>query len=186
MTFEEFLIKKKIDPAIFKSSQELLFSEFESHFNQMGEKSFDHSKKFWFNKLRRAHHLKEEPKPEKLVETATQKPEINKASDVIVSAQGTSSENSEGKTTYKPRFKAPIAATNDAPPAQSEESSPKPVFKPRFKAGITSVPKEAEKTVVVGEEKKETEITKPAAYKPRFKAAYKPLFKASIIKKNEE
>mgnify|MGYP001410721695 CR=1 FL=1 len=65
MTFEEFLIKKKIDAIQLKAKEQAFFSEFESHFLQMGEKSFDHSKKFWFNKLRRAYHLKEEPKPVK-------------------------------------------------------------------------------------------------------------------------
>ena len=63
MTFEEFLVKKKIDLAQFKTAEPGLFLEFESHYSQMGEKSFDHSKKFLFNKLRRAYHLKEEPKP---------------------------------------------------------------------------------------------------------------------------
>lgn len=64
MTFEEFLIKKKIDPVQLKNTEQALFSEFSSNFNEMGEKSFDHSKKFWFNKLRRANPLKEVPKPE--------------------------------------------------------------------------------------------------------------------------
>ena len=65
MTFEEFLLKKKIYPAQLQLAESALFSEFNSHFNQMGEKSFDHSKKFWFNKLRRLYHLKEEPKAPK-------------------------------------------------------------------------------------------------------------------------
>jgi hypothetical protein len=62
MTFEDFLIKKRIDPVKLKAKEQSFFSEFESHFQQMGEKSFDHSKKFWFNKLRKTYHLKEEIK----------------------------------------------------------------------------------------------------------------------------
>ena len=65
MTFEEFFIKKKIDLVQLKSAEPGLFSEFKSHFELMGEKSFDQVKKFWFNKLRRSYHLKEEPKPAK-------------------------------------------------------------------------------------------------------------------------
>ena len=62
MTFEEFFIKKRIDLTQLSKADPELVSEFKSHFVQMGEKSFDHSKKFWFNKLRKDFHLKEEPK----------------------------------------------------------------------------------------------------------------------------
>ena len=44
--------KKKIDLSAFEGGDYTLFSEFKAHFQQMGEKSFDHSKKFLFNKLR--------------------------------------------------------------------------------------------------------------------------------------
>lgn len=216
MTFEEFLIKKKIDPVQFKSGEKLLFLEFESHFSQMGEKSFDHSKKFLFNKLRRAHPLKEEPKLEKPVELAAQKTETNKAIDVEVSGSAIKPTDSESKTTYKPRFKATVGPTKDEPLVQSEEQTQKPTFKPRFRAGVTSVPKDAENTEeeVVKESEMEVEPTKPSAYIPRFKPsmavkevtseesksseeykedeieqpkpAYKPRFNPSIIKKNKE
>ncbi|SMO59614.1 hypothetical protein SAMN06265350_104132 [Solitalea koreensis] len=53
MTFEEFFAKKKINLQALKKVQPELFDEFKTHFELMGEKSFDHSKKFWFNKLRR-------------------------------------------------------------------------------------------------------------------------------------
>src|ERR1700735_890808 len=66
MTFEEFFKKKRIDLAALEKAEPLLFSEFKTHFGQMGEKSFDHTKKYWFNKLRRQYHLAPEIKPEKV------------------------------------------------------------------------------------------------------------------------
>ncbi len=51
MTFEEFFKKKRIDLAALEQGEAALFSEFKTHFEQMGEKSYDHTKKYWFNKL---------------------------------------------------------------------------------------------------------------------------------------
>jgi hypothetical protein len=62
MTFEEFFKKKRIDLAALQSGEPGLFSEFRKHFEQMGEKSFDHTKKYWFNKLRLQYHLAPELK----------------------------------------------------------------------------------------------------------------------------
>lgn len=66
MTFEEFFNKKRIDLVALKAAEPGLFAEFEKHFTQMGEKSFDHTKKYWFNKLRLQYHLAPEQKPEKM------------------------------------------------------------------------------------------------------------------------
>ena len=65
MTFEEFFKKKRIDLAALEQGEAALFSEFKTHFEQMGEKSFDHTKKYWFNKLRRQFTLAPEVKTEK-------------------------------------------------------------------------------------------------------------------------
>ncbi|HEY8782631.1 MAG TPA: hypothetical protein VIM16_13485 [Mucilaginibacter sp.] len=65
MDFEEFFKKKKIDLAALESAGAGLFSEFKTHYDQMGEKSFDHTKKFLFNKLRRQFPLAPEVKAEK-------------------------------------------------------------------------------------------------------------------------
>ena len=216
MTFEEFLIKKKIDPVQFKMGEKLLFPEFESHFSQMGEKSFDHSKKFLFNKLRRAHPLKEEPKAEKALEPTAQKVEINKLNDEKPSIPENKPTDSELKSGYKPRFKVTAAPAKDESSIQAENQTVKPAFKPRFRAGVTSIPKEEEKIdiTVAAEANKEVEITKPTAFKPRFKPsmaikdvpseessssndskeaeieqpkpAYKPRFNPSTIKKTDK
>jgi len=152
MTFEEFLIKKKIDPVQLKNTEEALFSEFNSHFDQMGEKSFDHSKKFWFNKLRRANPLKEVPKPEPITisspisisDLPVNIPVTNEIKEDVVDGKITAP-----KPAFKPRFKANIIATIQEQPTDPGSSTaaetvktaadtekPKPAYKPRFKAGI--------------------------------------------------
>ncbi|MFY8171272.1 MAG: hypothetical protein ACOVJ4_01390 [Sphingobacteriaceae bacterium] len=52
MTFEEFFAKKKINLDTLKSKDEVLFQELKNHFDQMGYKSFDYTKKYLFNPLR--------------------------------------------------------------------------------------------------------------------------------------
>jgi hypothetical protein len=108
MTFEEFLTKKKIDAIQLKAKEQAFFSEFESHFLQMGEKSFDHSKKFWFNKLRRAYHLKEEPKPVK------EEVKIVEVPASVQEKQETDGINQE-KPAYVPRFKAATTQKTEQP-----------------------------------------------------------------------
>lgn len=126
MTFEEFLIKKKIDAIQLKAKESAFFSEFESHFLQMGEKSFDYSKKFWFNKLRRAYHLKEEPKPVK------EEP----GTPAFVQKQSASHEINQEKPAYIPRFKVNAAQKEDLSTLKTESNSP-PAYVPRFKPSLT-------------------------------------------------
>jgi hypothetical protein len=45
MTFDEFFLKKKIDLDNFKLGKPEIFAEFVSHYEQMSEKSLDHTKK---------------------------------------------------------------------------------------------------------------------------------------------
>src|ERR1700743_760786 len=66
MTFEEFFKKKKISLDALKVAEPALYAEFETHFEQMGEKSFDHTKKYWFNKLRLQYPTPVEQKTEKV------------------------------------------------------------------------------------------------------------------------
>lgn len=119
MTFEEFFAKKKIDLVQLEKADPSLYTEFKSHFSAMGEKSFDHTKKFWFNKLRRLYHLAQIPKAVTQVETA-----------IASQAEPLSSPTIEQKPAFTPRFKSVnISKTETA----SEETSPKPVTKPAFK-----------------------------------------------------
>ena len=173
MTFEEFFIKKKIDLKALQAADGPLFEEFKAHYSAMGEKSFDHSKKFWFNKLRKSFHLAEE-------ETVIAKPIVKQViADTASETSGLAATKPAG---FKPRFKAPPTAIEDEVKATSKkeitdsaESTPDSIptgFKPRFKAGATKAPDAAASTSASEEKTDETtnSAPKPTGFKPRFKA----------------
>lgn len=161
MTFEEFLLKKKIDPVQLKNVEQAFFDEFKSLFIEMGEKSFDHSKKFWFNKLRRANPLLEEVKVE---------PKIEESRNTI-------SEQNIALSS--------LPENGDKIVKQHEEAEkPKPAFKPRFKANIVSPAKQENSenlntSITPEDTKPEAESTIPLAEALEVK----PRFKPSIMKK---
>ncbi|RKF34198.1 hypothetical protein BCY89_11220 [Sphingobacterium siyangense] len=173
MTFEEFFIKKKIDLKALQAADGPLFEEFKAHYSAMGEKSFDHSKKFWFNKLRKSFHLAEE-------ETVIAKPIVKQV--IADTASETSSIHTAKPAGFKPRFKAPptvveneVKATSKKEITDSAESTPDSIptgFKPRFKAGATKAPDAAASTSASEEKTDETtnSAPKPTGFKPRFKA----------------
>jgi hypothetical protein len=82
MTFEEFFIKKKIDLDALHKAEPALYEEFKLHYAEMGPKSFDHTKKYWFNNLRKLYHLKEEPKTEAPAEKKTYTPKFKPPSSM--------------------------------------------------------------------------------------------------------
>jgi hypothetical protein len=147
MTFEEFFKKKRIDLAALEQAEPTLFSEFKIHYDQMGEKSFDHTKKYWFNKLRRQFPLAPEVK--------TEKPHIaNPLAEQTIteSLTETPPPPPSPKLGFVPKFKMgnmpkPAASGNDdkkeeatiAPAAEKtpteqldEKNEAKPAYKPRF------------------------------------------------------
>lgn len=187
MTFEDFFIKKRIDLLQLQEAEPLLYKEFKRHFELMGEKSFDHTKKFWFNRLRKSFHLKEEvsiskplPGPSSTEEHKTIAPE--------------ETHQASKPTGFKPRFKAAKSQESDGDKASEKEekssdertvvpesTSQKPVgFKPRFKAGKSSSAetesssKGIEQNDAPSEPKNSTDepasVNKPSGFKPRFKA----------------
>jgi hypothetical protein len=132
----------------------------------MGEKSFDHSKKFWFNKLRRAYPLAEVVK-------------------IAVAPQAEALEASSFETHKAPVAEAmvPQAEALESPVAEVLEA--KPAFKPpvaealEAKANINTSNTEIKNNQVEETETPNSEPTKPTdtakpAYKPRFKAPAKP------------
>jgi hypothetical protein len=157
----------------------------------MGEKSFDHSKKFWFNKLRKTYHLKEEIKNVDTPDNSHEK---------------LSTERSfQEKPIYKSRFNAAKTQQNDLI-TQETESNPPPKYIPRFKAAVN--PSEQNLAVEINKNV-ELEHKVIPVYKPRFKAkieekqheiqgesaadsnsnlksSYKPRFKPGITKKSSE
>ena len=162
MTFEEFLLKKKIDPVQLKKVEQAFFDEFKSLFIEMGEKSFDHSKKFWFNKLRRANPLLEEIKVEpKIEESRNTIPEQNIALSSLP-------ENG-----------------NKIINQQEESEKPKPAFKPRFKANMVSpiqqeIQESPNPSIISEDTKPKAEST--IAVAEALEA--KPRFKPSMMKKD--
>lgn len=182
MLFEEFFKKKKINLAALQQDDEGLFSEFKDHYEQMGEKSFDHTKKYWFNKLRRRYPLPVEPKVEKfkaenqiaeqtVTDTLTEPSTRDQAPDLDKSDLSAEKKpvTTAPKLGFKPKFKSAPPATAEEVPvkntAENEETpttetpttpAPKIAFKPRFKAGVTNSNKPAEETPETAKPEPET------------------------------
>ncbi|EOR93230.1 hypothetical protein ADIARSV_3649 [Arcticibacter svalbardensis MN12-7] len=159
MTFEEFFTKKRINLELMAEADPTLYTEFKSHFNLMGEKSFDHSKKFWFNKLRHLYHLAIVPKDKPVViepNLAAQAEPLQSPTIEITQPVA--------KPGFKPRhLKAPSLISDevkdpDARPGTNAVTDP-------FAAAISKID-EAEGSI---------EVKKPA-FKPRFssKVVVKP------------
>ncbi|WP_293946647.1 MULTISPECIES: hypothetical protein [unclassified Sphingobacterium] len=178
MTFEEFFTKKKIDLKALKAADEPLFEEFKAHYSAMGEKSFDHSKKFWFNKLRKSFHLTAE-------EVVVVKKPIQ--TDPVETAPAATDATATKPAGFKPRFKAPAPSEPSnqkvepktepsTTPSEATDSAvtetPKPAgFKPRFKPGVTKSAEPTEETAAPKGSSAESapETPKPTGFKPRFK-----------------
>ena len=181
MLFEEFFKKKKIDLDTLQQGEPDLFLEFKDHYEQMGEKSFDHTKKYWFNKLRRQYPLAPEIKSEKShLENPLAEQTI---SDTLTEP---SHQEAAPQLSFKPESKTPIPSltttepTADTAPVTDGNAQPtnpaatpaKVGFKPRFKPGITAVKPESE-TVNPEPIIENTEAPATPAkvgFKPRFKA----------------
>lgn len=176
MTFEEFFNKKRIDLVALKAAEPNLFAEFEKHFTQMGEKSFDHTKKYWFNKLRLQYHLAPEQKPEKIhLENQLAEQTIVETLTESIPAPSTG---------FKPRFKPGMARkpaqtsdVKDLPFTDSATSTPEvneaaqakdqdPPFQ-QEKAAMQDIADNTARTTDTGEVKAETPASKPG-FKPRF------------------
>ena len=185
MNFEEFFRKKKIDLEALAKADPELFAEFRTHFENMGEKSFDHTKKYWFNKLRLQYHLAPEVKEEK-VQTAVPPVQANTVEEPAVTSPAPAAEG------FKPRFKPGITKPVESTEAQKEEAptsgNAKPAedpvppaaagFKPRFRAGITKAAAPAEET------QSEPSEPKPSAEEPKESTATKPAYKPKFNMKN--
>ncbi|WP_270088734.1 hypothetical protein [Sphingobacterium sp. SYP-B4668] len=188
MTFEDFFIKKNIDLNALKRADAILYDEFQKHYALMGEKSFDHTKKFWFNRLRKDY---------KLLESTAQQPLSKNTTVPIAQAEeqvATTTSTAPKPAGFQPRFKAGATSvpkqeektdnTQQAPaesniPAEPTQQTAKPTgFKPRFKAGATTVNKQGDKTDNTQQAPTESNIpaeptqqaAKPNGFKPRFKA----------------
>lgn len=169
MTFEEFFKKKRIDLSALQKAEVGLFSEFKTHYQEMGEKSFDHTKKYWFNKLRRQFPLATEVK--------TEKPKnANPLAEQTIT-ESLDEQIATPKQGFVPRFKANIP--NPAAEDKTEEPAvappaPKPGFTPRFKAANLPKPVADEPEAAKSEEATQTPAPPKPGFTPRFKAPNMP------------
>ncbi|WP_207428262.1 hypothetical protein [Pedobacter sp. SYSU D00535] len=201
MTFEEFFAKKKIDLVQLEKAEPSLFSEFKSHFNLMGEKSFDHTKKFWFNKLRRLYHLSTPEKAITQMETKIASQAKTLSSPTIDQiTQITSAETTTGSeappATNKPRFTprnipAKKAAETEAKLPEVAESQNKEVKKPGFKPRNIPSPASEHASDADNPESRpgqysasDTPITNPGAVEEAEKQGNKPRFKMRNVPRN--
>lgn len=179
MTFDEFFRKKRVDLAALEKAEPTLFSEFKTHYEQMGEKSFDHTKKYWFNKTRRQFPLAPEVK--------TEKPHIANpiAEQTITGSLSETVSQPAAKVGFTPRFKVGIAkpAGEEKPALMPEtkeettETQPQTIAKP---AGFTPRFKMNPKTEGAEQEVSESEETqKPAAESPAGAQSTQPAEPAS-------
>src|SRR5690606_21355290 len=212
MTFEEFFAKKKIDLSQLQGGNPLLYDEFKQHFVQMGEKSFDHTKKFWFNKLRKQYGLLEEEETAAKDEAVSAEI-IKEAVSKPAPADATAAASSK-PAGFKPRFRAgatktpatesakevldtpkaaepapPTSETPAAAPAAAASSKPAG-FKPRFKAGVTKAtdadaPKEAATPAAEPAQPASETPAAPAPAASSKPAGFKPRFKAGVTKATE-
>jgi len=193
MTFEEFFKKKRIDLIALQKGDAALFSEFKTHFEQMGEKSFDHTKKYWFNKLRHVYLLPAEIKTEKVKID-------NPLAEQTITESLIESATPAPKSGFSPKFRTgiakPVAPTEDAvktedkPTANKNDTvepaittAPKPGFTPRFKAGITkpAIPPDAVKAEDEPAENK-IDTVGEQTIAPTTQPGFTPRFKAGITK----
>jgi hypothetical protein len=164
MTFEEFFLKKKIDLELLQANKPELFAEFKSHYEQMSEKSFDHTKKYWFNNLRQEFRLSDD-KESKLKEAFKPKDIIPPAA-ITEEIKAVPEKELNSAKTERPSIEIIGEAVAEAKPAG---------FKPRFKAGVKKPVEDVEKTLLVKEEdnpllqEDKPSFVKPSGFKPRFK-----------------
>ena len=181
LTFDEFFKKKRVDLTALEKAEPALFSEFKTHYEQMCEKSFDHTKKYWFNKTRRQYPLAPEVK--------TEKPHIaNPIAEQTITESLTDAAPatpSSPKVGFTPKFRAAnmtkpvvednkeeLPETSNEPAATSPETAPAKAagFVPRFKMKPKVETEESTSSPASAETPQPTEASeaKPA-YVPKFK-----------------
>ena len=64
MTFEEYLVSKKIDSGAFSKNEPEVWATWKTEFDQMHPQSFTAQKLYLINPIRRKYLLKEEVKPQ--------------------------------------------------------------------------------------------------------------------------
>ena len=113
MSFEEYLISKKIDLHAFEAAEAKLFTEWKFEFAQMHPNSFTLQKLNLINPIRRKYTLKAEPVIPKVEKAAV---EAKEARPVVILAE------------------QPLQSSPEATEAKPQPAKPaRPVFKPKMK-----------------------------------------------------
>lgn len=179
MTFEEFFKKKKISLQLLQQAEPALFAELEQHYEQMGEKSFDHTKKYWFNPLRRKYPAPPEVKVEKVIIE-------NPIAEQTVADTLTEPAAPAANVGFKPRFNSGMAkkpsleqpasteSKAEEKPATDEAPNPSLGFKPKFRAASPSKPTEENTEIKPDAPSEEPKASPALGFKPKFKAASPP------------
>jgi hypothetical protein len=187
MTFEEFFKKKRIDLDALQTAEPALFAEFKTHFEQMGEKSFDHTKKYWFNKLRRQFVMAPEVKTEKVKID-------NPLAEQTITESLSEAATPSPKLGFTPKFRAaappkPVgepSAENKIEAAEPAATpAPKLGFTPKFRAAAPPKPADGSSAEKPGETV--LPLNPPATDEDAApKPAYKPRFNMKTIPKKED
>lgn len=167
LTFEAFFEKKKIDLVALSNVNPALYAEFKLHYEQMGEKSFDHTKKFWFNRLRKDFQLKTQlTNPVPVVQNAIAEQAKQLSSTTVEQISHTI--DAVPPISFKPRLAKPHKEhTPDSSIETTEQNSPeikKPAFKPGFMKTKDNKPTEE---TVSAESQQVADSTKKPVFKPR-------------------
>lgn len=127
MTFEEYLVSKKIDQDLFKDAEPKLFQEWRNEFEQIHPNSFTAQKLYLINPIRRKYVLKQDAKSS--IGGNSVKPE-----QIIVNEQSRPTRDvgsiEESNLTAEQK---PNTLPNDKPAPSSTAKPARPVFKPKPK-----------------------------------------------------
>ncbi len=124
MTFQEYLISKKIDLETFRRAEPRLYGEWEKEFKEVHPNSFTSQKLYLINPIRRKYTLKQEP--------VKVTPKINTVPDHPSAQSQTTVSLSESSFTNAAK---PHEKTEIKPIAQPSAKPARPVFKPKPKIG---------------------------------------------------
>lgn len=113
MNFEEYLVSKKIDGALFSEKEQSIWHSWKVEFEQMHPNSFTVQKLNLINPIRRKYPLKVEVKP------APVKAVVEPAPVIVTKPEATDAEE--------------VKPVEQAKPAVAKPVVPRPVFKPKPK-----------------------------------------------------
>ncbi|MDV3307216.1 MAG: hypothetical protein LOY03_00155 [Cyclobacteriaceae bacterium] len=83
MTFEEYLVGKKIDPTLFREGDPEMWSSWERDFAQQHPASFTAQKLYLINAIRRKYHLKATPAPAESTQAGEKPPARPSARPIV-------------------------------------------------------------------------------------------------------